>query len=132
MKKLKLTMGDYVVYARLHDDVIPKTIAEIEAQLPAEGYIRHARICDNEWMLPLPFPLDVEPENRVRPNPGDIGYNRMGQFFCAWFAPMGPLGWTNLIATVDEKDMEEYHEQMKHIWEKPGDLVRVEIVEVDE
>lgn len=132
MKKMKLTMGDYVVYARLHEDKVPKHIAVMEKELPAAGLVRHAKICDNEWMLPMPFAIDVdEPENHVRPVPGDIGYNRMGQFFCSWYAPMEPLGWTNLIASVEEKDLDEYARQMKHIWKNPGATIRVEIVEVD-
>jgi hypothetical protein len=131
MKKLKLTMGDYVVYARLHEDKVPRHIAAMEKDLPATGLVRHAKICDNEWMLPMPFAIDVdESENRIRPVPGDIGYNRMGQFFCSWYADMTPLGFTNLIASVDKADLAEYERRMKTIWLKPGAEIKVEIVEV--
>lgn len=131
MKKMKLTMGDYVVYAALHDDKIPKTIAEIEKNLPAVGCIRHAKICDNEWMLPMPFAIDVdEPNNKIRPVPGDIGYNRLGQFFCSWYDDMVPLGYTNLVATVAPEDLPGYTEHMHKVWATPGEKVKVEIVEV--
>jgi len=132
LKKMKLTMGDYVVYARLHTDKVPQYIAAMEKAFPAKGLVRHAKICDNEWMLPMPFGIDVdEPENHVRPVPGDIGYNRMGQFFCSWYAPMEPLGWTNLIASVDAKDLPEYGRRMKEIWTKPGATIEMDIVEVE-
>ena len=131
MKKMKLTMGDFVVYAKLHDDKIPKTIAAIEQGLPAVGRIRHAKICDNEWMLPMPFAIDVdEPNNKIRPVPGDIGYNRLGQFFCSWYDEMVPLGYTNLVATVEPEYLEEYCKEMHKIWANPGAAVKVEIVEV--
>lgn len=131
MKKMKLTMGNYVVYADLHDDVIPKTIAAIEANTPATGVIRHAKICDNEWMLPMPFAIDVdEPNNKIRPVVGDIGYNRLGQFFCSWYDDMVPLGYTNLVATVAKEDLPEYKKQMHEVWAHPGSKVTVEIVEV--
>jgi hypothetical protein len=131
LKKLKLTMGDYAVCAKLHVDKVPKHIAAIEKNLPALGYVRHAKICDNEWMLPVPFAIDVdEPDNKIRPVPGDIGYNRAGQFFCGWYAEMAPLGFTNLIASVEKTDLPEYEKQMKTIWLKPGAQIKVEIVEV--
>lgn len=131
MKKMRLTIGDYVVYASLHDDKIPKTIAAIEEYLPASGCIRHAKICDNEWMLPMPFAIDVdEPNNKIRPVPGDIGYNRLGQFFCGWYDNMVPLGYTNLVATVDPEYLDGYRQHMHDIWAHPGALVKVEFVEV--
>ena len=133
MLKLKIAIGDYVVYARCHTDKIPKTINAIREGLPTTGYLRHAKICDNEWMIPLPFGIDVdEKENRVRPNPGDIGYNRMRQFFCGWYSDMQPLGFTNLVATIDKEDLPEYGLQMSKCWENPGAEVCMEIVEVED
>jgi hypothetical protein len=130
---MKLTMGDYTVYAKLHTDKVPKHIAVLEKALPVTGFVRHAKICDNEWMLPMPFAIDVdEPDNKIRPVPGDIGYNRAGQFFCSWYAAMTPLGFTNLMASVDKADLPEYERRMKTIWLHPGAEIKVEIVEIVE
>jgi hypothetical protein len=123
-------MGDYVVYAKLHYDKIPKHIDALEKAFPVTGIVRHAKICDNEWMLPISAAIDVdEPPNKIKPVPGDIGYNRMGQFFCSWYAPMTPLGFTNLVATVDKADLPGYEKHMKGIWKKPGAQIKCEIVE---
>ena len=133
VKKLKLTFDDYQVYADLCYEKIPLTLETIEQNLPAKGLLRHAKICDNEWMLPLPFKIDVdEPANRLRPVPGDIGFNAGLQIFCGWYSPMKPLGFTNKIATVAAKDMPEYAKQMSRCWDDPGQVVTIEIVEVEE
>lgn len=133
MKKLKLTMKDYSVFADLCTDKIPLTIQAIEQQLPAKGLLRHAKICDNEWMLPLPFKIDVEEKpNRLKPSPGDIGFNAGLQIFCGWYLPMKPLGFTNKIATVAPKDMPVYAEHMGRCWDEPGQVVTIEIVEGEE
>ena len=130
MKKLKITVNGQEFFATCCTNQVPKTIEAFEQELPASGYLRHAKICDNEWMLPLPCVIDVdEAENKVRPNPGDIGYNRMRQFFCGWYDDMEPLGFTNLIAVVDAESFPAYREQMSQCWSTPGQLITVEIVE---
>lgn len=135
MKKLKLTVafedGDYTVFAKLHYDRAPKLIEAIEKASPIVNPLRHARICESEWMLSTPY-LGVEDENYSYPDPGDISLHRPGPHFCGWYEKIEPLGTTDIFASVQEPDLELYKKQMGRAWEHPGALMTVEIVEVAE
>ncbi|HAM44130.1 MAG TPA: hypothetical protein DCM67_03765 [Propionibacteriaceae bacterium] len=135
MKKLKLTVafedGDYTVFAKLHYDRAPKLIEAIEKAGPFTNPLRHARICESEWMLSTPY-LGVEDENYSYPDPGDISLHRPGPHFCGWYEKIEPLGTTDIFASVQEPDLEQYTKQMGRAWEHPGSLMTVEIVEVAE
>ncbi len=134
MKKLKLTVafddGDYVVYAKLHYDRAPNLIAAIEKVVPFSNPVRHARICESEWMLSTPY-LGVEDENFSYPDPGDISLHRAGPHFCGWYERISPIGTTDIFASVASEDLEEYRKKMGRAWEHPGAKMTVDIVEVD-
>ncbi|MDR2864715.1 MAG: DUF3830 family protein [Spirochaetaceae bacterium] len=129
MKRLKIIFGDYIVYAKLHYDKAPRLIAALEKESPITGLVRHARVCENEWMLPIPS-IDInDEENPIRPVPGDISVHRPGAHICSWYAPMTPLGTTNVFASVAANELAEYEKQWRTVWRKPGAKVTVEIVE---
>ncbi len=134
MKKLKLTVafpdGDYTVYANLRYDLAPKLIAEVEKAVPFSNPVRHARICESEWMLSTPY-LGVEDENFSYPDPGDISLHRAGPHFCGWYEKINPIGTTDMFASVGSEDLEEYRKRMGSTWEHPGAMMTVDIVEVE-
>ena len=132
MKKLKLTVefedGDFTVFAKLHYDRAPKLIAAIEEVSPIVNLVRHARVCECEWMLSTPY-LNVEDENFSYPDPGDISLHRPGPHLCGWYDRITPIGTTDIFASVEEHYLEEYKLKMQTIWETTGAKMTVEIVE---
>jgi hypothetical protein len=133
MKKLKITYGGYYVYAKLYYDKVPKLIAALEKASPIIGLVRHARVCENEWMVMTPA-IDVPEEtpNIKDPVAGTFGFHRPGPHICGWYAPMKPIGPTNVFAQVETEDLPEYERQMRKVWLNPGGKIKVEIVEVIE
>jgi hypothetical protein len=133
MKKLRIIFEDYVVYANLLYDKIPRFLEAFEKELPVTGLIRHARVCDFEWELPVPFSLDVdERENLHVPQLGDIVYHRPGQTVCSWYSSSKsapPLGEIQVFAKIDPADFAEYENRFKTIWLHPGRKVTLEIAE---
>jgi hypothetical protein len=131
MKKLKLTMNGVVLYAKTHNDHAPNLIAAIEKSLPVTGLVRHARVCDMEWELPVPWTIDTGTNENLRiPRQGDIVYFPPAQMICGWYGDADyapPLGPCNVIATIYESDFFSYKKLFSDVWRNPGVTLTLEM-----
>ena len=129
MKKLKITIGDVEVKARLLLEKAPNTIKILESsQKDLVGKLNHAKICDNEVFFQSPVFIDGK-ENPVYPVAGDIGYWTVRQTICIWYGEMEPLGPTNLFAQIELEDLPKFATEGKKVWNQQGTLIKFEFIE---
>jgi len=129
MKKLKITIGDVEVKAKLLTEKAPNTIKIFESvEKDLVGKLNHAKVCDNELFFQSPVFID-EKENPVYPVAGDIGYWTVRQTICIWYGKMKPLGPTNLFAQIEPGDLPKFAAEAKKVWNKQGALIKFEFIE---
>ncbi len=131
MKHLQITIGDQVFRAKLMTETAPEFVKVFESYLPLEGLANHAKICDNEFFIPLPLFRD-EKENPVFPEAGDIGYFPVRQTVCFWYDVTNPLGPTTVIAKVYPEELERLARHCANAWEKQGAYIKYEIAGDDQ
>jgi hypothetical protein len=117
-----------VVSARLLTEEAPNTVKALEAALPVESRLHHAKICDNEFFCQVPVNIDQK-ENPVYSEPGHVGFFNFRQTVCLWYGDMVPLGYSNLFAIVDSEDLPKLAEVGAKLWDCQGGIVKLEIVE---
>jgi hypothetical protein len=133
MNALKLTCGDAVLYAVLHYGKAPRLVAGLEKQFPVTGFVRHARVCDMEWELPVSFTLDSGFDENLRfPKCGDIVYFRPSNMICGWYGDADyapPLSECAVFATLREDCLHAARELFSSVWFKADKLITLEIAD---
>jgi hypothetical protein len=127
MSALLIRVGGTTARATLLEDVAPKTCEVIKREMPLEGCLHHAKICDNEVFFQVPFFID-NPENLQIPGSGDIGFWNVRQTICIWYDEMEPLGPTNLFARITV-NLEGFRREVRKTWLAPGTLIQLRIEE---
>lgn len=128
MKQLKLTFGGQSFYADLLEDKTPEICSALIKAAPFQSYWFVAKICDNEVCFRAPFVCEAV-ENPVFNKPGDIGWFDTRQLICVWYNDMVPLGCTSKFAQFSPQENARFLPFADAMWEKPGELVTVEVVE---
>ena len=129
MKQAKITIGGQVVRAKLMHEDTSEFIRVLEQNVPIEGKLNHAKICDNEVFFLAPFHKD-EKENPVVPVAGDIGYYPVRQTITVWYGPMQPLGPSTVFAKIYPEDLPKFAGVASQVWANQGTEIKFEIVEV--
>jgi hypothetical protein len=124
MRRLKITVGDQVVMAKLLTDEAPETVQIIRSHLPIISRLNHSKICDNEVFFQVPFFIDKK-ENYRLPTIGDIGFWNIRQTICIWYDSMQPLGPTILFGKIVE-NLEGFKKEARQTWERQGTPIRIE------
>jgi hypothetical protein len=127
MKKLKITIGDVEVRAKLLTEKAPNTIKMLES-LQLEGKLNHSKIVENEVILQVHGIMD-QMENMVNPTAGDICYWNLRQVITIWYDKTVPLSKANLWAQIIPEDIPKFATEAKKVWKKPGIFMKLEFVE---
>lgn len=129
MKKLKMTFHGKEFYARLLTEEAPHTVAAIEAAGPFESRVGYAKLADREFFFQTPAFFD-EAENPTYSQKGHVIFYSPRQSICVFYDELIPLGYSNQFAVIeDEEQLELLKKEADTIWEKQGDIIRVEVVE---
>ena len=133
MKKLKLSFNGKTFYADLETDKAPKTCAALEAVCPFQSILLSAKVCYNESVFRAP-PSCVadEVENPVFSTPGDIVFWGIRQVVCVFYDDMIALNTANRFAVMPPEELRRFAEEGRKMWDHPGALVTVDIVEGEE
>lgn len=131
MKKLKFTFLGKDFYANMLTDKAPITCEAVEKACPFETRWVHAKIVYNEVFCPTMIEGPKFRENPIPNVPGDIGFYDLPQCICCWHGDMKPLGAGNVFARFTPEQMEVFHEATVGMWDEPGCLVVVDVVEED-
>ncbi len=124
MDRLKITIGNQVVIAKLLTDEAPVAVHIIGSHLPIISRLNHSKICDNEVFCQVPFFIDTR-ENYRLPTIGDIGFWNIRQTVCIWYDSMQPLGPTILFGKIIE-NLEGFKKEARQTWERQGTPIRIE------
>lgn len=128
MKKLKITFHQKSFYARLLEKEAPDTIAAIEAVCPFESRMAYAKLADREFFFQTPaFYCNVE--NPTYSQAGDVAFSGSRQCICIFYDKLTPLGFINQFASIEPADLDRLKSEADTIWEKQGDIIRVEVVD---
>ena len=125
MDRVKITIGNQVVFAELFTEEAPEAVQIIRSHLPITSRLNHSKICDNEVFFQVPFFIDKK-EHFQLPTIGDIGFWNIRQTVCIWYDTMQPLGPTILIGKIVE-NIEGFAEEAGKTWEKQGTPIRMEM-----
>lgn len=129
MKKLKLTFHGKDFYARLLTEEAKNTVALIESAGAFESRVGYAKLANREFFFQTPVFAD-EIENPTYSEKGHVIFYPPRQSICVFYDDLIPLGYSNQFAVIeDEKQLEELRKEADMIWEKQGDIIRVEVVE---
>jgi len=127
-EKLVIQVGSEKAEAMLLWEDAPNICRAIWEHLPIQSSGTHAKICNHELMFMLPFVVDRENLQQVKP--GCVGLWDTRNMVNIWYddpGPIGPLGPTALFAVVT-KNLEGIGREIAKSWNKPGVLVKFEQV----
>lgn len=127
MRILEITIDDVLVRAELLVEEAPVTCENIKSFSPIQGLLNHAKICDNEVFVMVPFYQD-KTENMKIPEIGELGYWVARQTICIWFDKTVPLGPSNIFARILPEDIKRFAEVGRRVWTNEKDIfIKMEI-----
>lgn len=105
----------------------PKTAEAFKKALPIEGVALQGRYAGEEFFFNAP--VDVEPENLVEAEFGDVAFNSDPKWkaVCVYYGPKHKGGPYSLFAKLNG-DMEELNKIGLRIWKEGGEKVTVKEV----
>ena len=99
---------------------------------PFQSIWLSAKVCRNESVFRAP-PACVadEVENPVFSTPGDIVFWGIRQVICLFYDDMIALNTANRIAKMSPEETRRFAVEGRKMWEHPGAIVTVDIVDAD-
>ena len=132
---LKITLEGEAYLADLLWDEAPQTCKAYAEACPVESRIFSAKICDAEVTYPVPGPIadfDLMENPKFDEPAGAVCWYGMWSSICIFFDICEPFGTCNMFARVIDRDRGRFAEACRAIWEKPGVLIRNEIVDIED
>jgi len=125
-RKIIIQVGTEKAEATLLWEEAPNICKKIWENLPIRSSGTHAKVCNHELIFMLPFMMERENMQKVRP--GAVGWWDVRSAVNIWYddpGPAGPLGPTALFAIVT-KNLEGIAREIRKAWIKPGVMVKLE------